>query len=144
MGDQTTDNLHMLVGKLAGTVEALSSQVAVQTKAIETQTQTFVHVEASMNRTNEEVKRLRDEVVTPEVLRSIGIYPDQPDEVKKDMQFLRAQREAHDKREPVAIKLKTAVMITILTSVVAMGIKWASAHFAPAQAIHIETRDGSE
>lgn len=143
MGDQPTDNLHLLVGQLSGTVTALARQVSAQTKAIEAQTSTFVHVEAALKNTNDDIRRLRDEVVTPEVLRSIGIYPDEPDEVKKDMHFLRAQRTAHDKREPQFIKLKTAVMITVVTGALAFGVKWVTAVLS-AQPIHIETRDGQQ
>lgn len=143
MGDQPTDNLHLLVGKLTGTVDVLAQQVSAQTKAIEVQTQSFVHVEASLKQTNDDIRRLRDEVVTPEVLRSIGIYSDEPDEVKKDMHFLRAQRTAHDKREPQFIKLKTAVMITVVTSALAFGAKWISSALAD-KPIHIETRDGQQ
>ena len=143
MGDQSTDNLHMLVGKLAGTVEALAGQVASQTRAIEAQTQTFNSFEGALKHTNEDIRRLREDVVTPEVLRSIGISPDEPDEVKKDMHWVRAQRQAHDKREPQMVRLKTAIMITAVTSTLAFGAKWVVAHFE-AKPIHIEARDGEQ
>lgn len=144
MGDQTTDNLHMLVGRLAGTVEALAGQVGNQTRAIEAQSQIFNGFEGALKQTNDDIRRLRDEVVTPEILRSIGISPDEPDEVKQDMRWLREQRQAHDKREPQMVKLKTAVMITVVTSALAFGVKWVMVHFSssPPQAIHIEARDG--
>lgn len=143
MGDQTTDNLHLLVGELTGTVKVLAGQVASQTIAIETQTRTLNSFEAALKHTNEDIRRLREDVVTPEVLRSIGISPDEPEETKADMKYLREQRTAADRREPQMLKLKSAVAIAVITGAIAFGAKMITVHYF-GHAMQIETRNGDE
>lgn len=140
MGDQT-DNLHLLVGELTGTVKALVTQVSQQTTAIRMQTETYGRFEAAQQNTNDDIKRLREEVVTSQVLRSFGMYAEEPDELRRDMEFLRETRERADERKPLLVKVKTSVIILVVTSLVGWGIRTITASPTP---IHIGTAQDAE
>lgn len=129
MPDDNNPQLLLLVGQLVEATKQTHETVNKQTGAIENlarEVQDSAHqfrsLEGKLKKTNEDIMSLRDSVVTPEKLRLIGIHIDQAEEHKKDFAHLRDLREAHEEINPVKKKIKTGVIIAILSAIIGWGI----------------------
>jgi hypothetical protein len=126
-----SDNLHMLVGELTGTVKGLAEQVSRQVTALDNNTHSLGRVESGLKQTNEDLKRLHAEMIRPDDLRQLGISHDTPTEMQRDFAYLRRQRETHDARKPIATHLKTVVISLIVTSILTIAGKRIMEEAAP-------------
>lgn len=135
------DNLHLLVGELSGTVKVLAEHVSRQTRAIETQTSSTSRMESALKHINDDIKRLRDESVTPETLQKYGFRVDEPQEMRKDFEHLRTIRKQADERKPIAGHVKTAIAVIIVTASLSWVINKVTNNPAP---IHIGTAHDAE
>jgi len=118
------NSLHLLVGELTATVKATSDAIAKQTSVMESlrqevsqSTLSFSKLEMGLNHANNDIRKLRELVLTPDQLRQLGIALDDAVSVKLDMTHLRSLRTAHDERKPINVQVRSAVIAGILLAV---------------------------
>jgi hypothetical protein len=108
-----------IVYKIGALVEGLEANTAIVTKLVES----IGRLELSQNSMSHDFARLRSDLEKANVdlmkidktLSSIGI----DDETKKDLQYLRLLRQAHDERGPIIRSVTTAVIIAIVLGLLA-------------------------
>lgn len=129
MPDDNNPNLLLLVGQLVEATKQTHETVNKQTTAIENLSRDvqdsahqFRSLEEKLKKTNGDIMTLREYVVTPEKLRAIGLHMEQAEEHKKDFAHLRGLREAHEETNPIKKKIKTGVIIAILSALIGWGI----------------------
>lgn len=140
MPDDNNPNLLLLVGQLVEATKQTHETVNKQTGAIENlarEVQDSAHqfrsLEEKLKKTNGDIMQLREYVVTPEKLRMIGLHMEQAEEHKKDFAHLRDLREAHEEINPVKKKIKTGVIIAILSAIIGWGIPKAAEYVMHSQ-----------
>lgn len=99
---------HQLLGELVATVRTtgelvgqLRDGLAQHTQRFDSLQQEFIDVKHGLKHANDDIRQLRDTVVTPEKLRRAGLDLDDHVEHRKDFAHLREARLAAEERKPV-------------------------------------------
>ena len=107
---------HQLLGELVATVRTtgelvgqLRDGLAQHTQRFDSLQQEFIDVKHGLKHANDDIRQLRDTVVTPEKLRRAGLDLDDHVEHRKDFAHLREARLAAEERRPVYRSVVTAL-----------------------------------
>lgn len=99
---------HQLLGELVATVRStgelvgqLRDGLSQHTQRFDSLQQEFVDVKHGLKHANDDIRQIRDTVVTPEKLRRAGIDLEDHVEHRKDFAHLREVRLAAEERRPV-------------------------------------------
>lgn len=121
---------------LSNTVSTLANTVREGSRESEALRAEFSSVKHGLKHTNDDIRQLRDTVVTPEKLRRAGLDLDDHVEHRKDFAHLREVRLAAEERRPV---YRTVVGAVAGAAMIAAGA-WAWSAMTDRAAADLHTR----
>lgn len=126
MGDAENNNLHLLIGDLSATVRATSDGVSRLTSVVEGLSRdsqanltAFSSLESGLKHTNSDIRAMRETMLTPEHLRSLGLHVEEAKETKRDLEHLRALRTSADERKPIGYEIRKTVAVAAVMGALA-------------------------
>lgn len=116
-------SLHLLIGELVSNVRTSADAINRQSESIiqlsnsfQDQSRKLDRVEHSLDLAHQEIRTLKDTIVTTETLRLIGINVDDKEAQREDFLYLRESRERQRSRHNGLSKIALALIIAGLTS----------------------------
>lgn len=134
---------HQLLGELVATVRTtgelvgqLRDGLSQHTQRFDQLQQEFIDVKHGLKHANDDIRQIRDTVVTPEKLRRAGLDLDDHVEHRKDFAHLREVRLAAEERRPVYRTVASAV----IGAAILAAAGWAWSAMADRAATDLHTR----